>query len=70
MTNGVLRRLPRHERPHRLDVIGALLMAVAATALLLALSWGGSTYPWTSLQVIGLLVVSAVAVGAVRRPAC
>ena len=23
MTNGVLRRLPRHERPHRLDVIGA-----------------------------------------------
>ena len=49
MTYGVLKRLPRHERPHKLDVIGALLMAVAATTLLLALSWGGSTYPWTSL---------------------
>jgi EmrB/QacA subfamily drug resistance transporter len=61
MTNGVLRRLPRHERPHRLDVIGALLMAVAAVALLLALSWGGRTYAWGSSQVIGLLIVSAAA---------
>ena len=26
MTNRVLRRLPRHERPHRLDVLGAVLM--------------------------------------------
>ena len=42
MTNGVLKRLPRHERPHKLDVIGALLMVAATVALLLALSWGGS----------------------------
>ena len=63
MTYGVLKRLPRHERKHKLDVAGALLMAVAATTLLLALSWGGSTYPWDSLQVIGLLAISVIAWG-------
>ncbi len=61
MTYGVLKRLPRHERPHKLDVIGALLMAFAATTLLLALSWGGSTYPWTSPQELGLLAATLVA---------
>ncbi len=61
MTYGVLKRLPRHERPHKLDVIGALLMAFAATTLLLALSWGGSTYPWTSVQVISLIIATVVA---------
>jgi EmrB/QacA subfamily drug resistance transporter len=61
MVYGVLKRLPRHERPHKLDVIGALLMAFAATTLLLALSWGGSTYPWISPQVVGLLVATVIA---------
>src|SRR3954469_3058925 len=41
MTDRSLRRLPRNERPHRLDVIGAALMVAAAIALLLALGWGG-----------------------------
>lgn len=63
MTYGVLKLLPRHERPHKLDVLGALLMAFAATSLLLALSWGGSTYPWTSPQVLGLLITTVVAWG-------
>ncbi len=61
MTAGVLKRLPRHERPHRLDVIGAVLMAVAATTLLMALSWGGSTYPWNSAVVVGLFATSTLA---------
>jgi EmrB/QacA subfamily drug resistance transporter len=60
MTYGVLKRLPRHERPHKLDVTGALLMAFSATTLLLALSWGGSTYPWTSVQVLGLVAATVV----------
>jgi EmrB/QacA subfamily drug resistance transporter len=63
ITYGILRRLPRHERPHKLDVVGALLMAFAATTLLLALSWGGSTYPWSSPQVIGLTIATVVAWG-------
>src|SRR5260370_22647438 len=60
MTDRSLRRLPRNERPHRLDFIGAALMVGATVALLLALSWGGVRYPWTSLQVMGLVGGSIV----------
>jgi EmrB/QacA subfamily drug resistance transporter len=56
-----LRRLPQNHRPHKLDVIGAVLMITASTALLLALSWGGQTYPWGSVEIIGLLIGSAIA---------
>jgi len=59
MTNRALRRLPRRERPHRLDVLGAMLMVAAAVALLLALAWGGSAYAWGSAQVLGLFAASA-----------
>ncbi|MEX0985246.1 MAG: MDR family MFS transporter [Actinomycetota bacterium] len=61
MTVGVLRRLPRHERPHRLDIVGALTMTAAATSLLLALAWGGTAYRWGSPEILGLIAASAVA---------
>jgi len=60
LTNRVLKLLPRYERPHRLDWLGAFLMSVATVLLLLALSWGGTTYPWNSLEIIGLLFASAI----------
>ena len=60
MTDRALRRLPRNERPHRLDFTGAGLMVAAALALLLALTWGGKHYAWASPQIIGLIVGSAV----------
>jgi EmrB/QacA subfamily drug resistance transporter len=60
MTNRALKRLPRHERPHRLDILGAALMVAAAVALLLALSWGGSHYGWVSAPILGLLGLSAL----------
>ena len=63
MTNGKLKLLPRHERKHRLDYAGALLLIASSTSLLLALSWGGIRYPWTSPVVLGLFV-AAVVVGA------
>src|SRR5215813_8872258 len=47
-THNVLRRLPRHDRPHQLDLLGAVLMVGAAVALLLALTWGGRRYGWAS----------------------
>jgi MFS family permease len=42
----VLRRLPRRERPHRLDVAGALLVMAASSTFMLALNLGGVRYPW------------------------
>jgi EmrB/QacA subfamily drug resistance transporter len=60
LTNRVLKRLPRHEQPHRIDVIGALLMLAAAVPLLLALTFGGTTYRWTSPEILGLLAASLV----------
>jgi EmrB/QacA subfamily drug resistance transporter len=64
MTNGLLKKLPRHERPHRLDFLGAALMAFASVALMLALSWGGIHYPWMSPQVLGLFATSILLWGA------
>jgi EmrB/QacA subfamily drug resistance transporter len=60
MTNRALKRLPRHERPHRLDLLGAALMVAAAIALLLALSWGGSRFRWDSAQILGLVGISGL----------
>ena len=61
MTNQVLRLLPRRERPHRVDILGALTMVVATVALLTMLTWGGTTFPWTSAPIVALAAVSAVA---------
>ena len=60
MTNRVLKRLPRQERPHRLDVLGAALMMAATVALLLALTWGGTRYPWASVPILALLAASGL----------
>lgn len=60
MTNSLLKKLPRHERPHKLDFLGAALMTIATVALLLALSLGGPRYAWTSPTILGLIGGSAV----------
>jgi MFS family permease len=51
----VLRRLPRYDRPHQLDFIGAILIMAASSSFMLALNLGGVRYPWLSVPVIGLL---------------
>ncbi len=43
----------------RIDALGALTAAGATVCLLLGLSWGGQTYPWSSAQVVGLLIAAA-----------
>ena len=58
MTERALRQLPRHDRPHQLDVLGALLMVAAALTLMMALAWGGTHYPWISWQILLLLAAS------------
>jgi EmrB/QacA subfamily drug resistance transporter len=41
-------------RHHKIDYLGATLLAAFATAVVLATSWGGTTYPWDSGVIIGL----------------
>ncbi|TVT19582.1 MFS transporter [Amycolatopsis acidiphila] len=44
----------------RIDYLGILLIALAATGLTLVTSWGGTEYPWTSPTIIGMAVGSIV----------
>ena len=59
MTYRALERLPRNERPHRLDWAGVVLMVGAALALMLAMAWGGVRYPWGSSPILLLIAGSA-----------
>jgi EmrB/QacA subfamily drug resistance transporter len=60
MTDRALKKLPRHDRPHKLDVLGGLLMVGAALSLMLAMSWGGTRYGWASAPILTLLGCSVV----------
>jgi MFS family permease len=54
---------PRLEHPaHRLDALGAALLAIATGAFMLACIWGGNRYAWGSAAIVGLFAV-ALAVG-------
>jgi EmrB/QacA subfamily drug resistance transporter len=55
-----LRRLPRHEKPHRLDILGAVLIVVASVAFMLMLNVGGKSYAWLSAPVLGLAAVAVL----------
>jgi MFS family permease len=47
----------------KIDARGAALAAVASSTLILAFSLAGTMYPWTSVQVLGLLLLSVVTWG-------
>jgi EmrB/QacA subfamily drug resistance transporter len=55
--------LPAHVRlqKHQIDYAGAAILVAASVPLLLAFSWGGTTYPWGSATIIGLFAFSVVA---------
>jgi EmrB/QacA subfamily drug resistance transporter len=63
VTTSLLRRLPRHERPHRLDILGTLAIVTASVSLMLALNLGGRSYPWFSAPIFILFAI-ALGVGA------
>ncbi|KAL9090537.1 MAG: hypothetical protein Q9165_005298 [Trypethelium subeluteriae] len=44
----------------RLDPLGLFFFIPSMISLILALQWGGSTYPWSAPKIIGLLVTFAV----------
>ncbi|MEA2903423.1 MAG: hypothetical protein QOI12_810 [Alphaproteobacteria bacterium] len=60
VTLRLLRRLPRHERPHRLDVIGSILIVLASVSFMLGLNLPGKQYSWTSPHVLALFAASVI----------
>lgn len=47
-------RLPRHRQQHRIDYLGATLLALGVTAIILLTTWGGTQYPWSSVPIVVL----------------
>jgi EmrB/QacA subfamily drug resistance transporter len=51
------------QRSHRIDYAGAALLAAFAVCVVLATSWGGTTYPWDSTMIIALFVGAVLLLG-------
>lgn len=51
-------------REHRIDYMGALLLAIALTSIMLVTDLGGTTFGWGSPVVQGLMIVAAVSLAA------
>ncbi len=58
---GAIPALAKATRPV-IDYWGIVLIGLGASALTLATSWGGTTYPWSSPMIIGLFVGSVAAI--------
>src|SRR5215475_7193604 len=54
--------LPKHKIQHAIDYLGAAVLAVGATAIVLVTTWGGSQYAWGSPVIMSLIAVGVVAV--------
>ncbi|MBV9208263.1 MAG: MFS transporter [Actinobacteria bacterium] len=50
-------------RHHKIDYLGAALLAAFATSVVLATSWGGTSYAWDSPVIIGLFSAAVLFVG-------
>jgi EmrB/QacA subfamily drug resistance transporter len=61
---GLTLHLPGRRIEHRVDYLGAAVLAVAATALVLLLTWGGGQYAWGSPQILILGVITVLATAA------
>ncbi|ALC04885.1 hypothetical protein CDES_02115 [Corynebacterium deserti GIMN1.010] len=58
----VLLKLPKRERGKvTVDWLGSIFMAIATTALVLTVTWGGNEYEWGSTMIIGLIITTIVA---------
>src|SRR5215217_585213 len=52
--------LPHVPRHHKLDYVGFIALPIALVAVLLATTWGGTTYPWDSWRIVSLYAVGAL----------
>jgi EmrB/QacA subfamily drug resistance transporter len=52
--------LPYRRIPHTVDYLGSAMIAAAASCLLLVAIWGGTVYPWNSIEIVGLATAGIV----------
>ncbi len=57
---GARLHLPVHKVEHSLDFLGAGLLTISVTSLLLATVWGGTDYGWLSAQILGLFATFVI----------
>ncbi|HEY7429422.1 MAG TPA: MDR family MFS transporter, partial [Streptosporangiaceae bacterium] len=56
--------MPRRRVQHKVDYLGAAMLAVAATSIILLTTWGGTQYPWASAPIEGLAALALVSTAA------
>jgi EmrB/QacA subfamily drug resistance transporter len=54
--------LKLHKIPHKIDYLGAAVLAVGATSIVLVTTWGGTQYAWGSATIMSLSVLAVAAV--------
>jgi EmrB/QacA subfamily drug resistance transporter len=54
--------LKRNKIAHKIDYLGAAVLSIAATAIVLVTTWGGTQYAWGSGIIVFLIVLAVVSV--------
>jgi EmrB/QacA subfamily drug resistance transporter len=57
---GIALRRPQRTVRRQIDYLGAALLAGATTTLLLVMTFGGTQYPWMSVEILGLAGATVV----------
>jgi len=60
----VVLHLPVKTTQHRIDFLGAALLGGGVTAIILLTTWGGTTYGWASVPILGLGALSVLFIAA------
>ncbi len=63
VVTAVVLRLPPGRVEHRIDILGAALLATGVSCLVLLTTWGGTQYPWGSPEILGLGIAAIVCLG-------
>ena len=56
--------LPRKRVEHKIDYVGAAVIAIGSTAIVLLTSWGGSQYGWGSWEILMLGTITLASLAA------
>lgn len=53
--------LPKKRSEHKVDYLGAGILSLGISSLILLTTWGGNTYSWLSPEIIGMSVLTLLA---------